>query len=352
MSSVGSASRSKTQDLTGLLTARLDDLNGDGRFDLILTNVGSGARAELFGTGTSTFQSRPDQNGVSYSANLVDLDDDGLLDLALSIDQTGATALLLGDGGGHFLLASDATQARPGNTLTASLGDLNGDEFADLTLVNDANGAAEYFLGDGTGHFTTPAVAGLPTYSADLLDLDRDGRLDLAISNEGTGEVAFLQGDGAGHFRVAAPEVGTSFFAELGDLNGDGLPDLVLSDDASGAATAFLGDGTGHFSSVELIGGASYSADFLDFDRDGLFDLALSNEHSGAVALLVGDGTGHFTPAWSWTPPSDNLAAAPGYAPNAGGVGDLSRIEEPGPGPLPAANAGPPRLWCESGLWV
>lgn len=348
LSSANPVSTSAAGGLESLLRARLEDLNGDGRSDLILTNAASGATAELFGNGANSFQSQLGADGLSYSANLTDLNADSYLDLALSIDQSGATALLLGDGGGNFLLTTAASQARPGNVLTASLGDLNGDEFVDLTLVNDANGAADYFEGDGTGHFTTPTVAGLPTYSADLLDLDADGRLDLAISNKDTGDVAFLQGDGAGHFSLPAPEPGTSFYAELRDLNGDNVPDLVLSDEGSGEANAFLGDGTGHFSSAELIGGDSYSADFLDVDSDGLFDLALSNDHSGAVALLLGDGTGHFTPAWSWTPPADDLAAAPSLAPDSGGAAEQPRLDEPATGQV----AGSQRLWCESGVWL
>ncbi|MEO8869521.1 MAG: FG-GAP-like repeat-containing protein [Granulicella sp.] len=134
------------------------DFNTDGKVDLVLVgtmrlangSVGTtNGFLSLFGDGTGGFTFSPSPQTVPYSIccatsitiTSLDYDRDGNLDIAL-LDSESGYSVLRGDGIGNFtqwVTENRVAQGSPAK-LTLLNGDLNGDGFSDLVILNsDAN---------------------------------------------------------------------------------------------------------------------------------------------------------------------------------------------------------------------
>ncbi len=80
------------------------DVNGDGRTDLVVTNLDSGTVAILRGSGTGLFR-RPVAFAVGptpIALSMADWDGDGILDLAVANNVSGLVSIFDGVGNGTF----------------------------------------------------------------------------------------------------------------------------------------------------------------------------------------------------------------------------------------------------------
>jgi hypothetical protein len=186
--------------------------------------------------------------------------------------------------------------------VSVEAGDLDGDQDADLAVVN-IGGHLQILFNNGNGTFQTAVPHSnlwpSDSYTADLkmADLDRDGDNDLAVAfTTFTGAMSILLNHGNGTF--AAPVNFDSCYSTqgitVGDFNGD------LHRDVAGMSNCFMasvmlndGSGTlvkrGDFGRGYVPGGID-SAD-LDGDRDR--DIVYSNGTSD-LTVLFNDGTGGF----------------------------------------------------------
>jgi len=237
--------------------AILDDFDGDGRLDLMVSSIGFADQLRFFrNTGSGRFEERTEAAGLTGEVgglNLIqaDYDNDGFLD-----------ALVLRGG---WL----GSQGR-----------------FPLSLLRNR--------GDGTFTDTT-RDAGLlrfaPTQTATWLDYDGDGRLDLFVGNESTPDdthaCELYHNEGNGTFRNVAREAGVDLVGYVkavvsGDYDNDGRPDLFVSI-FGGDNVLFHNDGGSagggwRFTNVAARAGvtaprASFGAFFFDYDNDGWLDL-------------------------------------------------------------------------------
>ncbi len=233
-----------------------------------------------------------------------------------------------------------------------ALGDVDGDGFTDVFLVNShpeaveaepgtkpgTEAACRLFRNTGDGRLvdiTETSGAGLilQGFAAVFLDREGDGDLDLMVSS--LGSCRLLDNDGAGHFSDVSAEAGLDahqgFWTGLasGDVDGDDDVDVyvcgyVAYDESAVNAgslssqfgldipslinpSAFesernlllLNDGTGRFTDgaqaagVVNPGGRSLGASIADFSGDGLPDLYVANDVSDN-ALYINRGDGRF----------------------------------------------------------
>jgi hypothetical protein len=241
--------------------AILDDFDGDGRLDLMVSSIGFGDQLRFFhNAGDGRFVERTEQAGLTGEVgglNLIqaDYDNDGFLD-----------ALVLRGG---WL----GSQGRFPLSLLRGRGD---GTFTDVT--RDA----------GLLRFA-------PTQTATWFDYDGDGRLDLFVGNESTpGDThpcALYHNEPDGTFTNVAREAGVDFVGFVkgvvsGDYDDDGRPDLYVSV-FGGDNLLFHNDGPGaagtrgrgwRFTNVAATAGvaaprASFGAFFFDYDNDGRLDL-------------------------------------------------------------------------------
>jgi RHS repeat-associated protein len=233
--------------IANLGVQRLLDLEQDGRKYLVAWGGSApGAQARL-ADGTwgpfLPFTSQPTQDVNDPNARLVDLDGDGRPDLLVSEDQVLRWYPSLGVEGfgpsrsrpkprdeddGPALVFADAEQA-------IYLADMSGDGLPDLLRIR--NGDVCYWPNLGYGHFGPKVtMAGAPLF--DAVDRFDQRRIRLAdVDGTGTTDLIYLDGTGARYWRNCAG----NGFATGQSL--DGFPGFDTVTDVE--ALDLLGNGTG-----------------------------------------------------------------------------------------------------------
>ena len=326
------------------------DVNGDGKFDLVVTNecadssCTNGAVSVLLGNGNGSFNTAVSYNSGGLRASSVavgDLNGDGKLDLAVAngcdlSDEcaSGGVGILLGDGKGNFSL-SGVYGSGGQFASSVALGDLNRDGKLDLVVASgcssNANctvGTVGVLLNEGNGTFRAAVTYNTGEQQADsvaLTDVNRDGNLDLIVGNEcsnqncTTGTVSVLLGKGNGTFQTAVNygSGGTGAVSvTTADLKGDRKSDLVVTNECdsdadclNGTVSVLAGKGDGTFqAAVSYSSNALYpnSVAVADVNGDGRPDLLVGSScydngcAVGAVGLLLGKDDGTFRAALNY----------------------------------------------------
>jgi len=257
------------------------DLNGDGVPDLVVANCSS--------------------NNVTCESS-----------------PTGEVDVLLGNGDGTFQAAVGYGSGGY-KALSIAIGDVNGDGYPDLVVVNycqsgncESGGGVSVLLGNGDGTFQPALSYGSGGYYAEsvaVADLSGDGKLDLVVANYcqteacDNGSVSVLMGKGNGTFQAPisynSGGVGAVSIANA-DVNRDGHSDLIAVNFDSSIGVLF-GNGDGTFQEPVSYGPGVYDAHSVaigDVNGDGSPDLAVggacASYNCGIVGVLLNNGDGTF----------------------------------------------------------
>jgi hypothetical protein len=310
-----------TDSLAGGVIA--DDFDGDGDFDLIVSNWHSGAGFRYFENRQAAgFVDRSEDAGVSRilgGLNMVqaDYDNDGDLDILVLrgawLAKTGTVpnSLLRNEGKGTFFDVTFAAGLAEANypTQTAAWTDYDNDGDLDVYIgneqSNDTRAPCQLFRNEGNGTFTDVAdVAGVTngefTKAVVCGDLDNDRWPDIVVSNfSGPNRLYHNNGDGtfsdiAGDAGIRAPK--RSFPAWIWDYDNDGNLDIFISsysaspEDYARQALGkpypgeisghYRGDGSGGFTNLAREQGfempmLTMGSNFGDLNNDGFPDLYL-----------------------------------------------------------------------------
>ena len=311
------------------------DVNGDGKPDLVVTNLcantsscANGTVSVLLGNGDGTFQAAVAYNSgiAAESVAVADMNGDGKPDLVMSNCTNcstygdGSVAILLGNGDGTFQ-AAHSIDSGGENPDSIAVADLNGDGKPDVIVGQCSAPPVDcevgVLLGNGDGTLQ-PAVnyssgADQPM-SVAVADVNGDGKLDVLISNQGTGDhnlfngaEGVLLGNGDGIFQPAviydAGGIRTAGLA-VADVNGDGKLDVVVTDQSGSCLTGstvavLLGNGDGTFQTAVgfcFAGSLPSSVAAADVNGDGRSDLIATNRCGAScgisvVGVLINTGT-------------------------------------------------------------
>lgn len=323
--------------------ATIDDLNGDGKPDLAVSNINTndisvllnttapGASAPAF-TPQQGFLARNSPDGVTTA----DINGDGRPDLIAvnSIDganpfQMGHTVSVLlnttSPGASAPSFASWQTFETGYHPISVAAGDIDGDGRPDLVVANFYENTMSVLLN------TTPRGADIPSFappqvfptgrtatradgplSVALADLNDDGKLDVIAGFKfGTTGAVLMNTTApdanAVSFTAQTIPAGNISQVKTGDINGDGRPDVVCANQGSGAtvllnttppqssAATFAPPGTfatGSFPTSVAVG---------DLNGDGKPDLVVINAGDYTLSVLQNTTT--------------PLAATPAFAP-------------------------------------
>jgi len=300
---------------TDLLGARVagtavDDLNGDGRPDILIVNHvsgPSGPRPALVFWGNADYRYSPAamgviENGGNMMYSAADLDDDGWPDVVF-LGNRGAYICWGGQDG--YTLERRTHLDIPG-AISSRVADLNADGYLDIlfTVSGNVPGGSKAVIVWGDEyrfaqlrtdeiHFLGPG-----TEASAIADLNRDGYLDLVFPCTGSAQSEIKWGSPDGYSeenRTLLAAYGSPV-AQVADLDADGWLDLIFAgglDTATQSHTTktmiYWGapEGFSERDCIELESYVTLDATVADFNRDGHLDLALSNYRSDTVRDLV-----------------------------------------------------------------
>jgi hypothetical protein len=281
------------------------DLNRDGRPDLASANQAQGNVSVAYGDGAGGFSapSSPVRTGTTPTAIVAaDYNRDGNVDLVTANNGTNDMTYLQGSGTsfGTYSFTTGCT-----GPVSIATDDISGDLLSDLAVV--CEGSSQMCTRRGTGSSGNGAfgasvctlLGGIPT-DLTLGNFNGDAFADAAISFSALGSVSVALSNGAGGVSgtPASIPVGLQPFGmATGDVNGDGVVDIVVTNSGSNSITVLLGGGTGAPPIESPAGLAPTALVLADFNLDGTIDAAVANTDDNNVSLLLGDGTGRFLSA-------------------------------------------------------
>ncbi len=354
-----------------------DDMNGDGKLDLVLTGVTAPGIAVLPGKGDGTFGSEIDgpAGAGGLRAITADLNGDGKKDVASSSGQ-----ILLGNGDGTLTLlpgtlptVGPSVGGGPQAGQGIAVADFNKDGKLDLALTNNIGVTVDLYLGHGDGTFvyqsSFASLYGLQNIST--TDIDGDGNPDLFIGSTsggtfstdanlgglfesalGAGDGTFFSGGDAYLPNTSALDFKT--VDDVADFNGDGKPDIVSIDVNAANTTPQLrvrqGLATGKFTDLAttpinvsgLTGGQSNTgylaaADFNgDSKQDVVFTTTPLGSGASTISATLGNGDGTFATQSDYASPGVVVGLAVADL-NGDGKPDIVFLSDP-------SNAGPADL--------
>lgn len=284
-----------------------DDVNHDGRLDLVVTESGGtpgiryylGAAGGTFAAGVAIATS-----GAARGIAIADFDGDAIGDLAVA------------SGSDIDLFYGTATAFESRQTITTgggtawqiAAGDFNADGHVDIVIGYPDEGVIRAYAGDGRRGFVETGgivVGGMPNVATSMnaFDLNVDGADDLlvgALSNVYAYDGAAVFTGVSGPSLFTNSESATPLGFDVADVNGDGLPDIISANDNSDGerqidtyvtkSAPFLGSGFGPSIGVAVLP-APQDTLIADLDADGFTDLATSHSagaSAGEIAIIGG----------------------------------------------------------------
>lgn len=302
-----------------------NDFNGDGHIDLAVVNQGDNTVSILFGDGTGAFPGSaafPNneilQTGTTPSAIISeDLNGDGHFDLAVTNFGDSTVSVYLNDtaGTGTFIPVAPALPIGGGiNTGPRALAtaDFNGDGIPDLAIVNQTTSTVSIFLGhdngtgQGDGTFTqqalSPYATGLAPFGIAVADYNSDGVQDLAVTNQNSNTLSVFLGNAS----TTSTTVGDGTFRAKVDSPTGGAPTAIVSGAfAAGTLDLIVANFADNTISV-LVPNTSPTTNLAD----GTFTLAFTiNTGTGPIAMVSADFNGDSTPDIAVADQSANLVS-------------------------------------------
>lgn len=305
-----------TQTATGVAVA---DLDGDGRPDLVIANLGKEDDAVAAAAGPRAAAPPPVANGATARSRIYWQGPDGF-----SVERV--------------------TDLPTRHAVDVKIADVDGDGRLDLVFLQGGDWPSIRVFAGGSGGFSAERVRetaiegrgfveGIAGELA-IADLDGDRRLDFAVAAGGSElEVLLNRADGAQGWQRSTLPANKPLSVVAADLNGDGRTDLAVTGFMAKAreyrteAYVYWG-GTSGFSTerrtaLPVLGGTTVRAG--DINGDGFVDLAFANSQ---------DNETHDVPSYVYWGGKDGFAAvrrmeltsfgAPSLA-----IGDLNRDRVP-----------------------
>jgi hypothetical protein len=235
------------------------DFDGDGNLDLVTESWGTDQVEVLFGDGTGGFRLPGTFFAVGkhpyQRLRVADLNGDGKADIITTNLEGDDVTILLADGRGTFRQPPGSPFPCGDSPFNLAVGDVNGDGKPDLAIVNSPSSTSDrrgkdgltILLGDGAGGFHmlagSPFATGRIPNRVAIGDVDGDGVNDVAVSSPDDNNITLFMMKRPG--RVASMHTirvsGRPKGLAMHDLNGDGKADIVVTNSGDGRVTILRG---------------------------------------------------------------------------------------------------------------
>lgn len=288
-----------------------DDVNEDGKLDLIVAAAGANSVAVFIGHGNGTFD--PPRywptGALPKFAVTADFNHDGHRDIVTADQDDKTISVLLGKGDGTFQPKVSYPACNGDHEVAVADFDRDGNDDVVVACHGKPYFASVFFgKGDGTFRPRVDVTPGEEPAAVVVGDFNRDGIPDLAFANHKGNSVAVLlsKGDGTFNAPVAYPTGVSPHGVRAGDLDGDGILDLVTANDVGNSVTVWFGTGDGTFGRrIDLPANAEpKSVAVADVNGDGHNDIVLTNTSyptcctvaGSTISVYINRGDGSFLP--------------------------------------------------------
>jgi hypothetical protein len=307
------------------------DINGDGRPDLVVANLGDGNISVLLNTttaGSATAAFAPQQAfNISTSpvaVTLANLNNDTRPDVIVANQAEGTVSVLLNtttQGNATATFDAQVDVAAGNEPIALAAADFNGDQLLDIAAVNQSDNAVSVLL-------NTTAAAGPATFAAAVAfatgatpnavaagDVNGDNSADLVVANPSDDTVSVLLNQTAAQAAVPVFAEQVTFATgvlpnsvALGNVDGDNRLDIVVANGTDNTVSLLLNTTVGGALSFaprqnHATGQFPRGAALIDLNSDASLDIVSANFTDGtasaqlnAVAVIADNqGTGTIT---------------------------------------------------------
>jgi hypothetical protein len=325
-------------------TLAIGDVNADTYPDIAIASNGGQNVLYLNQWLTGTFAEVPFGTGEDLNTSIAladidnDLDKDIIIGSELYYDEDTDTFtpidvnnIYINTGNGNF---NDGVPVGEfyANTSSLAVGDVNGDNWADIALVNNGYSQNAIYINVNGGFYYDDAfnrdceredvrcfdVSGDVIF-ADYADLNADGMIDILSSGAYRSNLSFGMPSGEFSSSKILDQLKYVFAQTIGDLDGDQDLDIVAVGEQQ---QILLNNGAGDFSDTRTF---DLDADdwildvnLADIDHDQDLDILATTFNSQHI-IYINDGSAHFLNTRSFTSDdTQNLTVTPGDVDNDG----------------------------------
>ncbi|CAF1265964.1 unnamed protein product [Adineta ricciae] len=225
-----------------------EDLNKDGKQDLITIGYSMENMVILFGNGDGTFSLKwlPLSNIEQIVAG--DFNNDGILDLAGLYSYCYGAFVIFDRNDGSFRNSQMLPVGQYSCPTSIAVGDFNHDDYLDLAIAAETTNIISIHLGNSNGTFQNPTTYGTGSFGGpcwiNLGDFNNDYQLDIVVTNFRKHNVGIFTGIGNGTFlqRVtfSLTKHGSSCWFDTGDFDNDGKRDIAITDTSNSTVIILL----------------------------------------------------------------------------------------------------------------
>ena len=302
----------------------ISDIDGDSRLDILTVNPEDNSFTIIpsqASAGEGSFPSYSFLTPVTYPAGTYisslavgDLDGDGKPDVVTTNLYAGTVSVLRNlsytYGINTYTFASKVDFAAGDFPRSVAISDVDGDGRRDLVVANERGNSVSVFRNLISFNSITPGSfaprvdfpAGTNPPSVAIGDVDGDDKPDIVVANYGSSSVSVLRNttttgtvNGASFAAKVDFNTGSNpFHIAMGDADGDGKVDLVTANSTANTISVLRNTSTmGSITAASFAGKADFGTSGYplnialgDLDGDGMAEAAAANASNGTVSVF------------------------------------------------------------------